>query len=60
MNANDYYVGKQVEIQEMLARAKVVEEKLSEGAAAVTKEKLSMVRNEDAVMSAINSYFAKV
>ena len=60
MTANDYFVGKQAEVQGMLARAKAAEAKLSEGAAAVTKEKLSMVRNKDAVMSSINSYFVKV
>ena len=56
----DYFAGKQAEVQEMLARAKVAEAKLSEGAAAVTKEKLSMAANKDTVMSSINSYFVKV
>ena len=60
VTVTDYFAGKKAEMQALLVRGKASEARMSKGAAAVAEEKLSLVGNKDAVMSAINSYFVKV
>jgi len=57
--ATDYFVGKQTDVQELIARAKATEAKLEQGMDLVSKEQRALITKQETVQHSIRDYFAK-
>ena len=60
VTTSDYFVRKQADVQALLERAKVLENRLAQGVEKVDNELLSVTRNTSGVRNSLNSFFTQV